>query len=153
MKVALAAAVEALAAAVEEDIRNGNEMRILILPVVAVFVVGLFASSDVFAEDVEFVIPDWVKNIAKYWHEDSIDDDTFIGTLKYLIQHEILILPETDTKSTESEIPAWVKNTAGWWADNKIDDEAFVNALQYLIKVGLIQVKLGGGGGAGGGGY
>jgi len=133
--------------------KKASVMRILILPVVAVFAVGLFASSDVFAEDTEFVIPDWVKNIAKYWHEDSIDDDTFIGTLKYLIQHEILILPETDTKSTESEIPAWVKNTAGWWADNKIDDEAFVNALQYLIKVGLIQVKLGGGGGGGGGGY
>ena len=133
--------------------KKTSKMRILILPVVAVFVVGLFASSDVFAEDVEFVIPDWVKNIAKYWHEDSIDDDTFIGTLKYLIQHEILILPETDTKSTESEIPTWVKNTAGWWADNKIGDEAFVNALQYLIKVGLIQVKLGGGSGAGGGGY
>ena len=83
-----------------------SEMRILILPVIAVFTVGLFAASDVFAQDTEFVIPDWVKNIAKYWHEDSIDDDTFIGTLKYLIQHEILILPETDTKSTESEIPA-----------------------------------------------
>ena len=114
---------------------------------------GLFAASDVFAEDEKFVIPKWVKDVAKYWHEGSIDDDTFIGTLKYLIQHEILILPETDTKSTESEIPAWVKNTAGWWADNKIGDEAFVNALQYLIEIGVIQVKLGGGGGAGGGGY
>ena len=127
-------------------------MRILILPVVAVFAVGLFASSDVFAEDTEFVIPDWVKNIAKYWHEDSIDDDTFIGTLKYLIQHEILILPDEDAaRSTQSEIPTWVKNTAGWWADDQIDDETFVNALQYLIKVGIIQVKLGGGGASGGG--
>ena len=142
--------------------KKTSKMRILILPVVAVFAVGLFASSNVFAEDTEFVIPYWVKNIAKYWHEDSIDDDTFIGTLKYLIQHEILILPETDTKSTESEIPAWVKNTAGWWADNKIDDKAFVNALQYLIEIGVIQVCVdqtcyegssgGGGGGSGGGG-
>ena len=133
--------------------QKASVMRILILPVVAVFAAGLFAPSDVFAEDAEFVIPAWVKDIAKFWYQGSIDDDTFIGTLKYLIQYEILILPETDTKSTESEIPAWVKNTAGWWADNKIDDEAFVNALQYLIKVGLIQVKLGGGSGAGGGGY
>ena len=117
---------------------------------------GLFAASDVFAEDGKFVIPKWVKDVAKYWHEGSIDDDTFIGTLKYLIQHEILILPETDTKSTESEIPAWVKNTAGWWADNKIDDEAFVNALQYLIEIGVIQVTdqiSGSSGGGGGGGY
>tara|TARA_B100000929_G_scaffold2236_1_gene1852 strand:+ start:72 stop:521 length:450 start_codon:yes stop_codon:yes gene_type:complete len=141
--------------------KKTSKMRILILPVVAVFAVGFFASSDVFAEDEKFVIPKWVKDVAKYWHEGSIDDDTFIGTLKYLIQHEILILPETDTKSTESEIPAWVKNTAGWWADNKIGDEAFVNALQYLIEIGVIQVctdqtcyagSSGGGSGSGGSG-
>tara|TARA_B100001179_G_scaffold64960_1_gene45299 strand:+ start:333 stop:554 length:222 start_codon:yes stop_codon:yes gene_type:complete len=72
--------------------------------------------------------------------------------LKYLIQEEILVLPDEDAaRSTQSEIPTWVKNTAGWWADNKIDDEAFVNALQYLIKVGIIQVKIGGGGASGGG--
>ena len=128
-------------------------MRILILPVVAVFAVGFFASSDVFAEDEKFVIPKWVKDVAKYWHEGSIDDDTFIGTLKYLIQEDILVIPDEEAaRSTESEIPAWVKNTAGWWANDQIGDEAFVNALQYLIKVGIIQVKLGGGG-AGGGGY
>ncbi len=141
--------------------KKTSKMRILILPVVAVFAVGFFASSDVFAEDEKFVIPKWVKDVAKYWHEGSIDDDTFIGTLKYLIQHEILILPETDTKSTESEIPAWVKNTAGWWANDQIGDEAFVNALQYLIEIGVIQVctdqtcyagSSGGGSGSGGSG-
>ena len=131
--------------------KKTSKMRILILPVVAVFAVGFFASSDVFAEDTEFVIPDWVKDVAKFWYEDRIDDDSFIGTLKYLITHEVLIIPETDTKSTSSEIPAWVKNTAGWWADNKINDETFVNALQYLIEVGMIQIKISGS--SGGGGY
>ncbi|MCS5653761.1 MAG: hypothetical protein NZ825_14070 [Candidatus Marinimicrobia bacterium] len=132
--------------------KKASVMRILILPIVAVFTVGLFASSDVFAQDTEFVIPNWVKDVAKYWYENNIDDDTFIGTLKYLIQHEILILPDEDAaRSTQSEIPTWVKNTAGWWADDQIDDETFVNALQYLIKVGIIQVKIGGGGASGGG--
>ena len=133
--------------------KKTSKMRILILPVVVVFAVGFFASSDVFAEDGKFVIPKWVKDVAKYWHEGGIDDDSFIGTLKYLIQKDILVIPDEEAaRSTESEIPAWVKNTAGWWANDQIGDEAFVNALQYLIKVGIIQVKLGGGG-AGGGGY
>ena len=133
--------------------KKTSVMRILILPVVAVFAVGFFASSDAFAQDAEFVIPAWIKDVAKFWHEGSIDDDTFIGTLKYLIQHEILILPDEEAaRSAESEIPAWVKNTAGWWANDQIGDEAFVNALQYLIKVGIIQVHISGGG-AGGGGY
>ena len=114
---------------------------------------GLFAASDVFAEDGKFVIPKWVKDVAKYWHEGGIDDDSFIGTLKYLIQKDILVIPDEEAaRSTESEIPAWVKNTAGWWANDQIGDEAFVNALQYLIKVGIIQVHISGGG-AGGGGY
>ena len=113
---------------------------------------GLFAASDVFAEDGKFVIPKWVKDVAKYWHEGGIDDDSFIGTLKYLIQKDILVIPDEEAaRSTESEIPAWVKNTAGWWANDQIGDEVFVNALQYLIKVGIIQVKLGGGGASGGG--
>jgi len=119
--------------------------------------VGLFAASDVFAEDEKFVIPKWVKDIAKFWHEGGIDDDSFIGTLKYLIQEDILVLPDEEaprsTGSGGGAVPDWVKNTAGWWANDEIDDDTFVNALQYLIKVGIIQVKITVGGGGGGGGY
>jgi len=120
--------------------------------------VGLFAASDVFAEDEKFVIPKWVKDVAKFWHEGGIDDDSFIGTLKYLIQKDILVLPDEEaarsTGSGGGAVPDWVKNTAGWWANDEIDDDTFVNALQYLIKVGIIQVKItAGGGGGGGGGY
>ena len=116
---------------------------------------GVFVVSDVFAEDTEFKIPDWVKKVAGLWYDDRIGDNTFLNTIKWLIENEIIILSTTDTEDKSSnEVPAWVKNNAGWWANDKIDDQTFVNAMQYLVKIGLIQVYIStGGGGGGGGGY
>ena len=136
-------------------------MRIFFLSILIVSLIGIFTtSSSAFAEDetsdqqdVELVLPSWVKNIADLWYNDKIGDETFLGTIEWLISKEIIILPNTDTgDNLSNSIPAWVKNTAGWWANDQIDDQTFVNALQYLVQIGLIQVYVGGGGGDGGGG-
>ena len=136
-------------------------MRIFFLSILIVSLIGIFTtSSSAFAEDetsdqqdVELVLPSWVKNIAELWYNDKIGDETFLGTIEWLISKEIIILPNTDTgDNLSNSIPAWVKNTAGWWANDQIDDQTFVNALQYLVQIGLIQVYVGGGGGDGGGG-
>ena len=136
-------------------------MRIFFLSILIVSLIGIFTtSSSAFAEDetsdqqdVELVLPSWVKNIADLWYNDKIGDETFLGTIEWLISKEIIILPNTDTgDNLSNSIPAWVKNTAGWWANDQIDDQTFVNALQYMVQIGLIQVYVGGGGGDGGGG-
>ena len=116
---------------------------------------GVFVVSDVFAEDTEFKIPDWVKKVAGLWYDDRIGDNTFLNTIKWLIENEIIILSTTDTEDKSSnEVPAWVKNNAGWWANDQIDDKTFLNGIQYLIQVGLIQIDMSErGGGTGGGGY
>ena len=127
-------------------------MRNLLLSVLTLIAIGLFSVSDVYADSEEFEIPDWVKNIAGLWYDDSIGDHTFLGAIEYLIKNEIIVIPTTDTKKdTSTGVPAWVKNNAGWWASDQIDDKTFVNGIQYLIQVGLIQVKMGSGGGGGGG--
>jgi hypothetical protein len=118
------------------------------------FAMGVFVVSDVFAENAEFKIPDWVKKVAGLWHDDRIGDNTFLQTIKWLIENEIIILPTTDTEDKSSnEVPAWVKNNAGWWANDQIDDKTFLNGIQYLIEVGLIQIDMSERGGVGGGGY
>ena len=67
---------------------------------------GVFVVSDVFAEDTEFKIPDWVKKVAGLWHDDRIGDNTFLNTIKWLIDNEIIILPTTDTEDKSSnEVP------------------------------------------------
>ena len=100
-------------------------------------------SSNSFNVIIEFsgiLIPDWVKNVAGWWHEDEINDASFLEGIAYLIENDVLVVPSTEAGSGGGAVPEWVKNTAGWWANDEIDDETFVNALQYLIQQGLIQV-------------
>ena len=119
---------------------------------------GVFVVSDVFAENTEFEIPDWVKKVAGLWHDDRIGDNTFLNTIKWLIENKIIVVAIADTENkSANEVPVWVKNNAGWWANDQIDDKTFLNGIQYLIQVGLIQIDMsergGGAGGGGGGGY
>ena len=76
------------------------------------------------------------------WHAGDINDQSFLEGIQYLIQNDIIIVPETETGSESSgTIPNWVKYTAGWWATGEIDDITFVNGIQFLIQAGLIQVS------------
>ena len=88
-----------------------------------------------------FVIPDWIRDIAEWWHNDTINDDSFLNAIEYLIQHDVIVVPPTDVETESSPtVPSWFKINAGFWASGEIDDETFVNGLQYLIQIGLIQV-------------
>jgi len=100
-------------------------------------------SSNSFNVIIEYTgssIPAWVKNVAGFWYDGSINDASFLEGISYLIQNNIIIVPTTESGSGGGEVPDWVKNTAGWWADDTIDDDTFVNAITYLIQQGLIQV-------------
>ena len=86
-------------------------------------------------------IPAWIKNNAGWWADGTIDDNTFIRGIEFMIKTQIIVIPETQQKSIDSqEIPSWIKNNAGWWADGTIDDNTFVNGLQYLVANGIIQI-------------
>jgi len=97
-------------------------------------------SFNVIVEYTGSLIPDWVKNVAGFWHDGSINDASFLEGISYLIQNNIIIVPTTESGSGGGAVPDWVKNTAGWWANDEIDDDTFVNAITYLIQQGLIQV-------------
>ena len=101
------------------------------------------SSSNSFNVIIEFsgiLIPDWIKNVAGFWHAGDINDASFLEGISYLIQNDIIVIPSTESGSGGGAVPEWVKNTAGWWADGSIDDETFVNAIQYLIQEGILQV-------------
>ena len=87
------------------------------------------------------IIPDWIKNNAGWWADGSIDDDSFIQGIQFLIKDDILKIPPTTQGSTSgSEIPDWIKNNAGWWADGSIDDDSFIQGIQFLIKNGILNI-------------
>lgn len=86
-------------------------------------------------------IPSWVKNNAKWWHDNAIGNDDFEKGIQYLIQQKIIQLPPTTAGSgTSKQIPTWLKNNAGWWASGQISDDEFVKGIQFLISNGIIKV-------------
>ena len=88
-------------------------------------------------------IPTWIKNNAGWWADGSIDDDSFIQGIQFLIKEDVLNIPPTaqGKNSGSDEIPAWIKNNAGWWADGSIDDDSFIQGIQFLIKEGILSVQ------------
>jgi hypothetical protein len=88
-------------------------------------------------------IPSWIKNNAGWWADGTIDDESFIQGIQFLIKEKILQVSNTTQISelSSAEIPSWIKNNAGWWADGTIDDESFIQGIQFLIKEGIIQVQ------------
>jgi hypothetical protein len=87
-------------------------------------------------------IPSWIKNNAGWWADGTIDDNSFVQGIQFLVKENILKIPST-TQGTSSgnEVPSWVKNNAGWWADGTIDDAAFIQGIQFLIKEGILRVQ------------
>nr|AIF08269.1 hypothetical protein [uncultured marine thaumarchaeote KM3_28_B05] len=115
-------------------------MKMAVVFFVFTCVMGLMFTS---ASAQEVSIPAWVKNNAGWWANDQIPDSTFIDGIEFLIEKEIIVIPDKPEASSEKavSIPAWVKNNAGWWASNFISDKEFLNGIQHLIKVGIIIVE------------
>lgn len=87
-------------------------------------------------------IPSWVKNNAKYWNKDSIDDSTFAQGIQYMIKQGIITIPpvQNSQENHAVTIPKWVKQSAGFWSDGQITDDDFVKNIQWLITNGIIRV-------------
>lgn len=87
-------------------------------------------------------IPNWIKNNAKWWSNEQIGDQSFVSGIQYLIEKNILQipnLPEINTKNTD-KMPVWIKNIAGYWSDDIISDEEFIKSIQYLVENGIVVI-------------
>jgi len=90
----------------------------------------------------EIVIPIWIKDVTRFWYDDTILDSHFADAIEFLIKNEIIVIPQTESDGIVKEItiPSWIKTNAGWWIDGLITDTEFAQGLQYLIKVGIIVI-------------
>jgi hypothetical protein len=88
------------------------------------------------------VIPLWIKDVGTMWTGGSISDETFATAIEYLINNDIIIIPETTSEQSSEQvsIPGWVKTNAEWWTQGMITDDDFAKGLQFLIKIGVIVV-------------
>ena len=89
-----------------------------------------------------FKIPSWIKNNSGWWADGTIDDNSFVQGIEFLVKEGIIVVDSTSQDNEESkEIPTWIKNNAGWWADGTIDDDSFVSGIEYLVNNGIISVN------------
>ena len=88
-------------------------------------------------------IPQWVKTNAGWWSEGSLEDQTFVNGIHFLIKEQIIpvsyMLPGNNSQES---VPLWVKNLAGWWVGEKISDIEFLESIQYLVKKGIMKIDL-----------
>ena len=92
-------------------------------------------------EEIQNLIPSWIKNNAGWWANGQISDSDFISGIQYMIQKHIIIiqnLPKSGELNGQS-VPVWVKNNAGLWAENKISDNDFVKGIEFLVQQGIIK--------------
>ena len=81
--------------------------KVLIIVILGVAISGItIPSTFVLAE--EGLIPSWIKKTALFWADEKTSDKEFINALQYLVDQNILVIPETtqatvDTKETKAE--------------------------------------------------
>ena len=87
-------------------------------------------------------ISSWIKDVAKFWIDNLIDDGGFFQVIEWLVQNGIIEIPYAEPPEGESAItiPSWIKTSAGFWVDNKITDDEFAIGLEWLINNGIIRV-------------
>jgi len=88
------------------------------------------------------LIPDWIRNNARWWADGQIGDSDFTSGIQYMIKENIMVIPDLpeSTEGGEEQVPDWVRNNAGWWADGLISDDDFVSGIRYLVEQGIIRV-------------
>jgi len=64
-------------------------------------------------EDEKTVIRPWVKQVAKFWISDQIDDVGFVQVIEYLVKNDIIMIPYAEAPEGEAvtEIPSWIKRS------------------------------------------
>lgn len=104
---------------------------------------GSFVVNNLESSESAIQIPQWIKTNAGWWASNQIQDNDFVKGLEYLINAEILKIPQTKEESeTESQqIPSWLRKNAGWWSEGAISNEEFVKGIQYLIQKNIVKIS------------
>ena len=90
------------------------------------------------------IIPEWIKNNAKWWSDGQVDDSTFSQGIGFLIKEKVISissLPPQASAVSEEKIPDWIKNNAMWWADGMISEDEFLRAIKYMVENGIVKVN------------
>jgi len=103
-----------------------------------------FSLKNLEGNESEIQIPQWVKTNAGWWASNQIPDNDFVKGLEYLINAEILKIPQTIQEESETEpqqIPSWLRKNAAWWSEGLLSNEEFVKGIQFLIQKNIVKIS------------
>jgi len=87
------------------------------------------------------VIPEWIKNNARWWSENKISDSEFTKSFEYLFNEELIkVESERNPESLDlfnrldSKIPQWRESSEGFMDGNKFGMYSNVNSNSYSDK-------------------
>jgi hypothetical protein len=106
------------------------------LLIIVVFAISgiLFSALGVSAQS-DSVIPEWIKNNAGWWSDGTIDDDSFLNGIKYLIENNIITIDSTESFVDQGDF-ILVQSPSN---SNIINKEIFVDNSNYFeTQVGFL---------------
>jgi len=111
---------------------------------IAIFSLGLITSSLEDASAEEEIFPLWLKDIAVWWGEEQITDQDFVNTLQYLVEKNILAIPDRDFGEPVCDSGLILNKTT---SDCVINDESeskgiFIDAVNEQQKIVVSWIKV-----------
>lgn len=111
---------------------------------IAIFSLGLITSLVEDASAEEEIFPLWLKDIAVWWGEEQITDQDFVNTLQYLVEKNILAIPDRDFGEPVCDSGLILNKTS---SDCIINDESeskgiFIDAVNEQQKIVVSWIKV-----------
>ncbi len=85
-------------------------------------------------------VPHWIKNVAKWWCDNSISGNEFQSGVEYLVHRNVIKINQSPDGMPSGEIPKWIKANSCSWSGGSISDDEFLNGIAYLIKNHVIKI-------------
>ena len=109
---------------------------VLIIAMFVVATIGISASIISVQAQQDYGIPQWVKNYAGWWADDSIDDESFVNGIKYLIESGIM----------EINIDSTIQDQGDFYLTYKPNPNSLYvgddTAIAWLKNVELLEVEI-----------
>ena len=89
-------------------------------------------------------VPEWVKDSTNWWTLTKISDQDFLKSLEYMIENNIIKIPENKVFENEDELKmmSWIRNHLSVWSQNASSDDEFFKSTQWLMDNKLINIDV-----------
>ena len=85
-------------------------------------------------------IPNWVKDMVNWWSMKKMSEQDFFKSIKYMIENDIIRIPESKLFEKEKNIAEIRVNLAKWGQSQSSNKEFFKNS-QWLIENKFVDIK------------